>query len=313
MDEKLCFVIPNYNGARHLNYSLKSLEPCTGPKTVTVLVDDASTDDSVRFVETNYPDIVIVRRARNRGFAASVNQGMKWASEKGIPYVAVFNSDVKVPRGFWQPAVNYFEYNNRVGVVGFKEVNDGVVEVPASIEFEPAPPALPGMLYICRMRAVEEIGFFDESYVMYGEESDLFDRLIASGWEIRQSNIPIWHFVSGSRKKARWRMAWYSYRNMILHSVRNRSILGIARSIAVSGYYALFIPKRPASQTWVGRYLLRRPVESEDFSGLFQARLQRFNLGNRGLNSIVWVAAILWNALMLPMNAAQREQPRLPL
>jgi GT2 family glycosyltransferase len=311
MNVKLCFVIPNYNGTRHLSYSLRSLEPCADSQTMAVLVDDASTDESVQYVASAYPNIVILRRFRNAGFAASVNHGIKFAIENGIPYVAVFNSDIQVPPGFWEPVVEHLERNSCVAVVGFQEVNSGDVELPTAVEFIPAPPALPGMLYICRTKAVAEIGFYDEAFVMYGEDSDLFDRLSTSGWQILQSNIPVWHFVSGSRERAKWRIAWYSYRNIVRHAVKNRSILGVVRSVAVSCYYAAIVPSRPASQTWLGRRLLGLPGAAAVSVSLFRSRVQRFHVGNRGLNLIVWAAAVAWNALALPVTLAGRRRRRL--
>lgn len=310
MSLKLCFVIPNYNGTRHLQYSMRSLEPCTSAQTGTVMVDDASTDKSVQFVESNYPTVIVLRRKRNGGFAAAVNQGIRWAMERGISYVAIFNSDIQVPSGFWQPVVEYLDRHERAEVVGFREVNNGEVELPAAIEFTPAPAVLPGMLYICRTRTIAEQGFFDESYVMYGEESDLFDRITASGGEILQSNIPVWHFVSGSRDKARWRIAWYSYRNIIRHAMKNRSMLGVVRSVAVSAYYAAVVPDHPASQTWLGRRLLGLlDNENSRVSG-FARRIHRFNLGNRVLNLAVCACAVAWNAASLPGAIAARVRRR---
>jgi GT2 family glycosyltransferase len=308
MSLKLCFVIPNYNGVRHLSYSLRSLQPCVNPQTATVLVDDASTDASVQYVESAYPDVVILRQSRNAGFAAAVNRGIRWAIENGVPYVAVFNSDIRVPAGFWQPVVEHLERNQRVAVAGFREVNSGDVELPAAVEFSPAPPALPGMLYICRTRAVAEAGLYDEAFVMYGEESDLFDRLMACGWQILQSNIPVWHFVSGSRDNAKWRIAWYSYRNAIWHAARNRPLLGVLGSMAVSLYYAAFVPDCPASRTWLGRRWEGLPRVAPVSDAVFRARIRRFNVGNRALNLAIWVAAVVWNALALPVTIAARRR-----
>jgi GT2 family glycosyltransferase len=311
MIAKLCFIIPNFNGIRHLEYSLRCLDLCAGPDTKIILVDDASTDKSTDFVGNAYPSVEIIRRDRNGGFAASVNTGIRWAAERGFPFVAIFNYDIKVPLGFWQPVIECFERNSRAAIVGFQEINSGEAELPTSVEFVPAPASLPGMLYICRTNAISQAGLFDESYVMYGEESDLFDKLVAGGWEILQSNIPVWHFVSGSRDRAKWRIAWYSYRNIILHSIRNRSLLGVVRSIAVSAYYAAWIPERPASLTWLGRHFARAKNEFPESNLTFQARIRRFNLGSRGLNLLLWAGAVFWNCLALPPNIARRYRGQL--
>jgi GT2 family glycosyltransferase len=310
MSVRLCLVIPNYNGVQHLSYSLRNLEPSTEPQTATVLVDDASTDTSVEFVEATYPNVIVLRQSRNSGFAAAVNRGITWAIEHGVPYVAIFNSDIQVPAGFWRPAIEHLDRNNRVGIVGFREVNSGSVELPATVEFSAPLAVLPGMMYICRTTAVAEVGLYDEAFVMYGEESDLFDRLIATGWQLLQSNIPVWHFVSGAREKAKWRIAWYSYRNAIWHAARNRSLLGVLRSVALCVYYA-FVPHWPASRTWLGRRLTSIPSVSLVSNAVFQARIQRFNVGNRAVNLAICMAAVVWNVLAFPVTIAARRRYQL--
>jgi len=79
--------------------------------------------------------------------------------------------------------IEHLEICDRVAIVGFQEVNRGSAVVPATVEFSPAASIIPGMLYICRTNALAEVGLYDESFVMYGEEIDLFDRLRLAGWQ----------------------------------------------------------------------------------------------------------------------------------
>ena len=297
---KLCFVMPTFNGLSHLQYSLDSLFACATPETATVVVDDASTDESVSYIESSHPSVVLLPRHNNGGFGAAVNQGLRWAIRHGFDYVAVCNSDIKVPAGFWQPIVEHLRHNHHVAIVGFREVNTGEVTLPAPIAFSAATTDPPGMLYIARTAAIGGVGFYDETYVMYGEETDLFGRLRSEGWELLQSNIPVWHFVSGTRSQAKWLLTWYSYRNRIRYAIKARSFSLVWQGLAASCYYALFVPSRPARRTWVGTLLRSSPPDDSISDDLFRARTKRFHTGSRLLNLTIWTAAVLWNLFALP-------------
>ena len=79
---RLSVIIPVYNGKDHLPTCLKALHQATekareslGISTEIVAVDDASTDESARFIEESWPMLRLLRNNENRGFAASVNRG----------------------------------------------------------------------------------------------------------------------------------------------------------------------------------------------------------------------------------------------
>ena len=56
----------------------------------TVVVDNASTDDTCRIVEKTFPALRLIRNPENRGFAAAVNQGVRASSS---PLVLLLNPD----------------------------------------------------------------------------------------------------------------------------------------------------------------------------------------------------------------------------
>jgi GT2 family glycosyltransferase len=66
-------IIPNFNGRRFLPALLNALHKQTFTDFEILFADDASTDDSVAFVEANYPDVRLVVNRRNEGFARTCN------------------------------------------------------------------------------------------------------------------------------------------------------------------------------------------------------------------------------------------------
>jgi GT2 family glycosyltransferase len=95
-------VIPNWNGARHLGECLSSLQAQMLMPERVVLVDNGSTDDSLRLVRDGFPAVEIVETGANRGFSAAVNAGIGVADTE---YVALLNNDTAAEPGWLEALV----------------------------------------------------------------------------------------------------------------------------------------------------------------------------------------------------------------
>ena len=71
---RVAVVILNWNGKKYLEKFLPSVIASTYPNLEIILGDNASTDQSVMFVEENFPSIRIIKNDRNLGFAGGYNQ-----------------------------------------------------------------------------------------------------------------------------------------------------------------------------------------------------------------------------------------------
>src|SRR5690606_35839786 len=111
-------IIPNYNGAdllkQYLPYTFAAADHADVDYEV-IVVDDASTDDSIAFVEAHYPQVVLVKNATNRGFSLSCNEGMKVAQYDLLLFL---NSDVKLSPDYFEHQWTYFEQEDTFGVMG---------------------------------------------------------------------------------------------------------------------------------------------------------------------------------------------------
>ena len=105
MVKKISVIIPNYNGKNLLAENLpKVIKNC--PNCEIIIVDDASSDDSVKYVTKNFPEIKIIINGRNLGFAKTANRGVK--ESKG-ELVALINSDVAPRKNSVISVIPYFE------------------------------------------------------------------------------------------------------------------------------------------------------------------------------------------------------------
>lgn len=110
---KLSVVIPNFNGQKLLEKNLPIILSEIRNIEI-VIVDDASTDESVNFLKKNYPQIKLIEKVTNTGFATTVNLGFKAASGN---IVILLNSDVLPKKDFLKPLLTHFD-DNSVFAVG---------------------------------------------------------------------------------------------------------------------------------------------------------------------------------------------------
>ena len=111
-------VIPNYNGIKLLPQILPCLYIAlnNSPEKFEVIIsDDCSTDDSVSFLEENYPGIIVIKSATNKGFSPTINKGIFAAQ---YDYVLLLNSDVKLTPDYFKTLMRYFDKEDTFGVMG---------------------------------------------------------------------------------------------------------------------------------------------------------------------------------------------------
>lgn len=92
MNVTVSIVIPNYNGSRLLPTCLDSLRAQTYRDFEIIVVDNASTDDSVSLIRARYPEVTVLQMPVNRVFAGAVNAGIRMA--KG-DVIATLNNDTE--------------------------------------------------------------------------------------------------------------------------------------------------------------------------------------------------------------------------
>mgnify|MGYP002623430165 FL=1 len=110
---KTAIVILNWNGRAMLQRYLPSVVANTPDDACVVVADNGSTDDSLAFVESNYPQAGIVRLDRNYGFAEGYNRAL---AQVEAEYYVLLNDDVDVVAGWIEPIIKLFEDNPQVAV-----------------------------------------------------------------------------------------------------------------------------------------------------------------------------------------------------
>lgn len=101
---KTAVVILNWNGVEFLKQFLPVLVENT-PDATLVVVDNASTDDSISFLKAQHPTIRLVINKENGGFAKGYNEGLAELKGEFDNYV-LLNSDIEVTAGWLTPLID---------------------------------------------------------------------------------------------------------------------------------------------------------------------------------------------------------------
>ncbi len=109
-------IIPNWNGAHHLQECLDSLLQQTYTRLEIIVVDNASTDNSLSLLNM-VPQVTVLPQESNLGFTGACNIGLQNANGE---ILVLLNNDTIVDMGWIQAIVTAFERFPDVGLVASK-------------------------------------------------------------------------------------------------------------------------------------------------------------------------------------------------
>ena len=113
---KCTIIIPNYNGEKllqeNLPFVIKESEVFDSESEI-IVVDDASTDNSVLVLQEKFPEVKLVQHEVNKGFAEGIHSGVSAASYE---LVFLLNSDVQIVEGCLNKLEKYFDREDTFAV-----------------------------------------------------------------------------------------------------------------------------------------------------------------------------------------------------
>ena len=238
-------IIPNYNGIRFLPDCLASLRQQTFRDFSVVVVDNGSTDGSVRFVEEHYPEVQVLALDRNRGFAYAVNAGIMAST---APFVMLLNNDTAAAPDCLAYLMEGIRQSDSIFSVGARIVQ---MQEPRRIDTTGDFYSLPGYAFcrgqgltdyprtsgevftncgcavLYRRELLDRTGLFDPRFFAYLEDVDLGMRARRLGY--RNLYVPeaiVRHVGSGTTgaKYTEFKV-FYSARNNLWLRRKNLTIL----------------------------------------------------------------------------------------
>lgn len=115
---RVSVIIVNWNGKEYLGDCLESLRHQTFLDFEVIIVDNGSTDGSIDYVQSNFPEFSqILRNSKNLEFSGGNNQGINAAQGK---YIALLNNDAQADRHWLEELVKTAEEDSGVGMLASK-------------------------------------------------------------------------------------------------------------------------------------------------------------------------------------------------
>lgn len=236
-------VIPNLNGGDELLAAVESLQKQTVEPYV-IVVDNASTDGSVEKLLDVYPTVEVIRNKKNKGYAGGVNPGLQRAIELGAKYAAPFNDDAVASKQWLQLLVDYLDANPKVGAAACKVVTADKERLDSTGDYYtnwglPYPRgrreynltkydeltdifAASGAASLYRVKALQDVGLFDEAFFAYYEDVDLSFRLQLAGWKVAfvPSSV-VYHHIGLTSGRIKGFTTYQTMKNLPLLAYKN--------------------------------------------------------------------------------------------
>jgi GT2 family glycosyltransferase len=249
----LSIVVVNWNTKDLLLQCLESFYgSIDGIETEVFVVDNGSVDGSVAAVKERFSGIILIANPINLGFAKANNQALK---ESEGHYFLLLNPDTRVKKGTIERLVSFAEAHPEAGVVGGQLLHaDGSKQnsianfpslatellnkrllrwlwprtFPGKERDYSEPVEVDSVIGACMMvrrQAADEVGWLDEDYFLFLEETDWCFRMKKAGWKIYHHPLAeLYHFQGKSAEPERKRARVEYYRSRYHFFKRNRGV-----------------------------------------------------------------------------------------
>ncbi len=245
----LSVIVLNYNCRDLLRDCLRSLEDAApGLRMETIVVDNASADDSVAMVRAEFPAAILIANTENLGFTRGNNVGIARATGR---HILLLNNDTVVHAGAFAQAVRAMDADPSIGAAGLRLLNaDGSLQLSCR-RFPSFQQALfnrnsiltrlmpgnkfskaylltdlprdemadvdwvSGACLLVRREVLDGIGGLDERFFMYSEDVDFCYRVWQAGWRVTyMPQACVVHLIGQSTRRAALKPVIERHRSM---------------------------------------------------------------------------------------------------
>ena len=268
---KLSVIIVSYNVKYHLEQCIRSVQKASEGLDADIwVVDNASSDGSVEYLQTFFSDVHFISNTENVGFSRANNQAIRECKGE---YVLLLNPDTIVAEDTLRGCVAFLDAHPTVGATGVRMLNADGTFAPESRRGLPTPftsfckmtglstlfpksrtfgryymkylnedeanpvDVISGAFNMLRHKVLDQVGLLDEDFFMYGEDIDLSYRMLLAGWQNYYLPYYILHYKGESTQKSSFRYVHVFYNAMLIffnkHFGRKYVLIGYLIRLAV--------------------------------------------------------------------------------
>jgi hypothetical protein len=257
-------IVLNWNGGTHVQSCLDSLTGQDYDNLEIIVVDNGSSDGSVEMIRTRYPEVQLIENHANLGFAAGNNVGIRVSRGE---YVVILNNDAEMDSRAVSAMREAIDKDRRYGAcasrIYLKFEQDlldaaGIVVCPDGLSIgrgrlergerygrEEEVFFGSGCCLMARREMLEDIkvggDYFDESFFMYADDTDLGWRARLRGWKtVYAPDAKVYHLHSASSESYSPLKAFLVERNRIWVQLTYFPLLAIVRGQLFTAVRYLF-------------------------------------------------------------------------
>lgn len=218
-------LVLNWNGWQDTVKCVESLKFLSYPNYQIVVLDNASTNDSVVQIRRVHPDVTLIETGANLGFAGGNNVGIRFALERDAKYVWLLNNDTVVDPNALTALVERAKNDTKIGLVGsilyymdepkrIQAWGGGKVSQYSGRPWLLTSPGqldyISGASMLIRREILEGVGLLDEGFFMYWDDVDYGFRVRQAGFSLAvASDSIVFHKDSASTGQRSPRMDVY--------------------------------------------------------------------------------------------------------
>ncbi|MDG1433083.1 MAG: bifunctional riboflavin kinase/FAD synthetase [Saprospiraceae bacterium] len=245
----VAIVILNFNGVDFLKKFLPSVLKSEYEKLSIHVADNGSSDTSIAFLKTTFPEVNIIDLKGNHGFAKGYNLAL---NQVEADYLVLLNSDVEVTPNWINPIIDLMERDNTIGAcqpkiksyhakdyfeyagasggwidhLGYPfcrgrifdklEKDQGQYNTTSEIFWAS------GAAFFVRGKLFKAIGGFDSDYFAHAEEIDLCWRIKRAGFKVMvKPRSEVFHVGGGTLDYTNPRKTYLNFRNTLFTILKN--------------------------------------------------------------------------------------------
>ena len=258
-------ILVNYNGYKDTIECVNSLKGINYSNYKIVIVDNASTNNSLEILKQTLNNCIIIESKKNLGFAGGNNLGIKYALKSNADYVLLLNNDTLEEPNFLNNMINSFNKDEKIGLVGckimyypekdkiwygggyinwfkfigihcgMKQIDKGQCDTEKEIDF------MTGCCMLIKREVFEKVGLLSEEYFMYFEDVDFCVKVKDAGYKIWYNpEAAIYHKVgfSSGGEESTFSIKWGTRNRLLFMNKYKNKVSKVSFALSKMFFYS---------------------------------------------------------------------------